>query len=357
MRLVIFGLSFSSTWGNGHAALWRGLIAALVAQGHDVTFFERDVSYYADHRDMAEMPGGTLRLYKSWDEVAPRAEAAVREADVAMVTSFCPDGIAASDLVCSGRALRCFYDLDTPVTLAALDAKESVAYIGPHGLTGFDLVLSYTGGEALTALQTRLGARRVDAFYGWADPAAYYRVPTVSHYEATLSYLGTYAADRQDALDRLLIEPARRRPTERFIIGGAQYPQTFPWTTNIYFVRHLPPVEHCTFYSSARMTLNITRAAMARMGWCPSGRLFEAACCGTPILSDHWEGLDAFFEPGREIVIAESTEDALGALDLSDEALQVIAHRARERVLAEHTSAHRARSMIELFERAGSAEV
>ena len=357
MRLVIFGLSYSSSWGNGHAALWRGLIAALVADGHHVTFFERDVPYYADHRDMTDVPGGTLLLYESWDAIAHRAATAVNESDVAIVTSFCPDGIAASDLVCGGRALRCFYDLDTPVTIAALDADETVPYLGPHGLTGFDLVLSYTGGEALSALRTRLGARRVAAFYGWADPTSYRRVQPAAHYEATLSYLGTYAADRQDALERLLIEPARQRPSERFVIGGAQYPQTFPWMDNIYFVRHLPPAEHCTFYSSARMTLNITRAAMARMGWCPSGRLFEAACCGTPILSDHWEGLDAFFEPGREIVIADTTDSAMAALDLSDESLRTIAHRARERVLAEHTAAHRAKTMIELFRQAATAEV
>ena len=357
MRLVIFGLSLSSSWGNGHAVLWRSLIAALVAQGHHVTFFERDVPYYAHHRDMSDLPGGRLQLYESWNDIAPQAAKAVNEADVAIVTSFCPDGAAAADLVCGGRALRCFYDLDTPVTIAALEADEPVSYLGPHGLTGFDLVLSYTGGEALAALQARLGARRVAAFYGWADPGAYRRVRPASHYQATLSYLGTYAADRQDALERLLIEPARRRPPDRFVIGGAQYPQTFPWTQNIYFVRHLPPAEHCTFYSSARMTLNITRAAMARMGWCPSGRLFEAACCGTPILSDRWVGLDAFFEPGREIVIADSTDEAMAALDLPEEALQAIAHRARERVLAEHTSAHRARTMIELFEQAATAEV
>ena len=354
---MIFGLSFSSSWGNGHAALWRGLNAALVAEGHHVTFFERDVSYYADHRDLTHVPGGTLQIYRSWEDVARQAATAVSEADVAIVTSFCPDGIAASDMVCGGRALRCFYDLDTPVTIAALDADEPVAYIGPHGLTGFDLVLSYTGGEALAALKERLGARRVAALYGWADPASYYRVRPAAQYEATLSYLGTYAADRQDALERLLIEPARRRPSERYVIGGAQYPQAFPWTDNIYFVRHLPPGEHCRFYSSARMTLNITRAAMTRMGWCPSGRLFEAACCGTPILSDRWEGLDAFFEPDREIVIADNTEDALGALDLSDQALRAMANRARDRVLAEHTAAHRARTMIELFERATTSEV
>ena len=350
MRFVVFGLSVSSSWGNGHASLWRGLIRALVARGHGVSFFERDVPYYASHRDLHELPGATLILYRDWHEVREEARRAISEADVAMVTSFCPDGVAATRLVREGRALRCFYDLDTPVTLAAVAAREPVAYLDASRLAGFDLVLSYTGGKALDALRDRLDAGNVAPFYGWADPDAYRAVTPQPHYAATLSYLGTYAADRQAALERLLIEPARRRPDQRFVIGGALYPADFPWTESIFFVRHLPPAEHCAFYSSARITLNITRAAMAVMGWCPSGRLFEAACCGTPILSDTWLGLDHFFEPGREILVAGTTEEALAALDLGGGTLAAIAHRARERVLSDHTAARRAEQLVALVE-------
>ena len=285
--------------------------------------------------------------------MAHLARQAADAADVAIVTSFCPDALAATSLVGDSRAaLRCFYDLDTPVTLDRLEAREPVPYIGPSGLADFDLVLSYTGGGALEALRTRLGARRTAALYGWADPAVYRPVTAQPAYLADLSYLGTYAADRQDMLARLFVAPARARAASRFVIGGAQYPQDFPWTQNIFFVRHLPPPEHPAFYSSSRMTLNVTRAAMARMGWCPSGRLFEAAACGTPILSDSWPGLDAFFEPGREIIVASTTEGALAALDANPDALRTMARRARERVLAEHTAAHRARTLIGLFETA-----
>jgi spore maturation protein CgeB len=167
-------------------------------------------------------------------------------------------------------------------------------------------------------------------------------VDPVSHFVSDLSYLGTYAEDRQAVLETLLIEPARRRPERRFLIGGAQYPQDFPWADNIFFVRHLPPPEHPAFFASSRLTLNITRQAMAEMGWCPSGRLFEAAACGAPILSDWWEGLDAFFEPGRDILVGRTSADAVAALDLGDAELRRIAANARERVLAEHTSAQRA---------------
>lgn len=353
MRIVIFGLSVSSSWGNGHAALWRGLITALLAGGHRVTFFERDVPYYAQARDLHALPGkgGRLVLYPDWDGVRREAELALRDADVGMVTSYCPDAEAASMLVLGSRvAARCFYDLDTPVTLARLAAGERVEYVPQDGLGGFDVVLSYTGGEALDLLRRRLGARRAVPIYGSVDPAIHCPAPPRPEFAARLSYLGTYAADRQATLERLLIEPARRRPDDGFVIGGAQYPDGFPWTDNIRFVHHLPPGDHAAFYCSSRLTLNVTRAAMARSGWCPSGRLFEAAACGVPILTDDWAGLDAFFEPGSEILVARTTEDALAALDLPQAELDRIARRARERTLAEHTAARRAREMVTALE-------
>jgi spore maturation protein CgeB len=357
MKIVIFGLTISSSWGNGHATLWRGLCRALAAEGHRIVFYERDVPYYAGNRDLTEIPGGELVLYAEWAETRRRAERDILDADVAMVTSFCPDGIAASELVWAApRALKTFYDLDTPVTLSNIERGEQLSYIGPDGLGGFDLVLSYTGGAALEALRTRLGARRVLPLYGHVDPAVHRAVAPAPHYRADLSYLGTWSADRQDAVEALLVEPARRTPDRRFLIGGAQYPQDFPWAPNIYFVRHLPPVEHPAFFSSSRLTLNVTRRAMADMGWCPSGRLFEAAACGTAMLSDSWDGLDAFFTPGEEILVARQTADSLAALALSDAELRRIGANARERVLGEHTSAKRAEDLLQGLESAGVAE-
>ncbi len=357
MNIVIFGLSVSSSWGNGHASLWRGLIGALLDAGHRVTFWERDVPYYREHRDLHALPpGGTLELYADWDDALPRMRRSLGDAEIGMVTSYCPDGLAATALVQASRAgVRCFYDLDTPVTLARLQAGESVDYIGPDGLAGFDLVLSYTGGAALDALREKLGARRVAPIYGSVDPAQHRPAPPRPDYQAALSYLGTYAADRQAALERLFVEPARALPDERFVIGGAQYPESFPWTPNTWFVRHLPPPEHPAFYCSSRLTLNVTREAMARMGWCPSGRLFEAAACGAPILSDAWPGLDEFFTPGTEILVADTTADALDALRRPAGDLSAIARRARERTLDEHTATRRAVQMVQAFEDASIA--
>lgn len=348
MKLVIFGLTVSSSWGNGHATLWRGLCRALARQGHEVVFFERDVPYYAAHRDVFALPGGgTLHLFDDWEATVPVARKHLADADVAMVTSYCADGVAATELALASPArLRVFYDMDTPVTLDRLQTGQPVNYIGPRGLRDFDLVLSYTGGRALDELKTRLGARRVAPLYGSVDPDVHGPAEPVPHFGADLSYLGTYAEDRQAALEALLIEPARQRPDLRFLIGGALYPQDFPWNDNIFFVRHVEPPQHPAFYASSRLTLNITRRAMKAMGYCPSGRFFEAAACGTPVLTDRWEGLDAFFEPGEEILVAESTDEALAALALSDEARRRIARRARERTLEEHTADRRAGNLV-----------
>lgn len=357
MKLVIFGLTISSAWGNGHATLWRGLCRALGAHGHDVTFFEHDVPYYAAHRDCVEPDGCRLRLYREWADVWREAERELAGADVAMVTSYCPDGVNASSAVLGSPALRVFYDLDTPITLSRLSKGESVSYLPADGLGDFDLVLSYTGGRALSELRSRLSARQVAPLYGSVDPDAHYRVPPSSSYRADMSYLGTYALDRQERLEELFVEPARRRPDRKFVIGGSQYPLDFPWAPNIFYVSHMPPPLHPEFYCSSALTLNVTRGAMAEMGYCPSGRLFEAAACGTPIVSDSWEGLERFFEPGREILIASRTDDVLQALDLPAEALEGIAEAARDRTLAEHTAECRAVELERTLEQASAGEL
>jgi spore maturation protein CgeB len=352
VKTVIFGLTISSSWGNGHATLWRGLCKYLIRAGHDVTFFERDVPYYAGARDFPQLPGGSLLLYASWPTVEQTARRAIVDADAIILTSYCADGLEVTELMLEqARPLKIFYDLDTPITLARLHAGERLSYIGPDGLAGFDLVLSFTGGPRLVEeYRKKLGARQIMPLYGHVDPDVHHPVMPQPHYRADLSYLGTYSDDRQRTLEQLFVHPARARQDLRFLIGGAQYPQDFPWSPNIYFVRHLPPAEHAAFFASSRLTLNVTRRAMADMGWCPSGRLFEAAACGTPIISDPWDGIEHFFSPGEEILLADSTPDALAALAHDDDVLEQIARRARERTLDEHSSAKRAEELISLLE-------
>jgi spore maturation protein CgeB len=352
MRLVIFGLTVSSSWGNGHATLWRGLCNALSAQGHRIVFFERDVPYYASHRDLIAPETFALRLYNDWTETSAEAKRAIDEADAAVVTSYCPDAAVASELVLASSAIKVFYDLDTAVTLEKLRQNEAVSYIPSYGLSGFDLVLSYVGGRALNELQSLLGARRVAPLYGSVDPDLHKPVARSSHYDSDLSYLGTYASDRQQILEELFIEPAHRLPKKKFLLGGAQYPENFPWSDNVWFVRHVPPAEHPAFYSSSRATLNVTRAAMASNGFCPSGRLFEAAACETPIVSDCWEGLEEFFEPERELLVAKSSGDVVRALSRSPDELRQVGKAARERALGAHTARHRSQELLSLLEAA-----
>jgi|SRR5579859_2472374 len=347
MKVVIFGLTLSSSWGNGHATLWRALCSALCRRRHQVVFFEKDVPYYAAARDFRELPeGGKLILYSALSEVVAESRRELADADLAMTTSYCPDALAATELILNSEAaVKAFYDLDTPVTLARLARGDVVEYIPARGLRDFDLVLSYTGGHALAELRSVLGAQQVAPLYGSVDPGTHFPVAAVEDYRADLSYLGTYAPDRQASLEELFIKPAREQVGRRFVIGGSLYPQSFPWAANIYFVQHMPPPLHPAFFCSSRATLNVTRGAMAKYGFCPSGRLFEAAACGVPVLSDVWEGLETFFTPGEELIAVRSSEDVIAALDRSDEELTCIGRAARERALREHTADTRARQL------------
>lgn len=356
MRIVIFGLSVSSAWGNGHATLWRGLIRALDELGHEVVFFEQDVPYYAAHRDLAALGGhARLCLYPTWEDVRTYAAASIDEADVAIVTSYCPDGRDASAVVLdSGVPCRVFYDLDTPVTLARLAWGDDVSYLPPHGLRDFDLVLSFTGGRALAELSDQLGARLVAPLYGSVDPDVHAPAGARAAWSAQCSYLGTWSSDRQDAFERLFVEPARRQRERAFVVGGAMYPPEVAWPPNVNRFEHVAPADHPAFYCSSPLTLNVTRAPMAELGYCPSGRLFEAAACGVPVLSDRWDGLDTFFAPGDEILIAETTDDAVEAMGIPRADLERIGRRARERVLATHTARHRAAELVELIESSAS---
>jgi spore maturation protein CgeB len=350
MRLTVFGLTLSSSWGNGHATLWRGLGRALADRGHKICFFERDTPYYAKNRDLTQWADGDLVLYADWPEIKEQANAAIESADATIITSFCPDARPASELLWnSAKGLKIFYDLDTPVTLAEYQKNGSVSYIPNDGLRQFDLVLSFTGGSARQELARLLGARNVAALYGHVDPNVHRPSAPGKTYQANLSYLGTFAPDRQPTLERLFVEPARILPDKRFLIAGALYPDNFPWVPNMYFVQHLPPPEHAAFFSSSELTLNVTRPSMAQMGFCPSGRLFEAAACQTPIVSDYWPGIEEFFEPGKEILLVNETPDVVEALFSAPDRLAELGQAGRRRVLSQHTSAHRAREFEQLI--------
>ena len=346
MKITIFGLTISSSWGNGHATPYRALLRALHRMGHAVVFYERDVPYYARRRDFASADFCRLVLYSAWDDVRDRARLDLRDSDVVIHASYCPEGARIIDeLAGVSRPLRVFYDLDTPITLEKL-ASEGVDYLRADQIPHFDLYLSWCGGEILRQLEQRWHARKALPLYGCVDPNVHARVAVPEPYRCLMSYMGTYAADRQHKLETLFLQPARRLSREAFVLAGSMYPRDAHWPSNLRHFEHVSSHDHPALYSSSRFTLNLTRDAMARGGYCPSGRLFEAAACGTPIISDWFEGLDRFFIPEEEIFIASDADDVLRALDTSGEQLARLASRARRRTLAEHTGARRAEQLV-----------
>jgi spore maturation protein CgeB len=349
LEFVFLGLSITSSWGNGHATTYRGLVRELARSGHRITFLERDLPFYAENRDLADPSFCTTHLYGSLEELKDRFADTLRSADVVIVGSYVPEGVAIGDWVQShARGVVAFYDIDTPVTLRALVDAAGATYLARRQIPHYDLYLSFTGGPTLVRLEREFGAPRARALYCSVDPDTYCQASYAEEPEWDLGYLGTYSPDRQPTVDRFLCEPARAWPKGRFIVAGPQYPDAeLGWPANVRRVHHLSPAEHRAFYNRQRFTLNVTRADMIAAGWSPSVRLFEAAACATPIVSDVWQGIEAFFEPGREILLARTTADVLQRLQTMPETARLaMGDRARHRVLAEHTAAHRAEALV-----------
>ena len=341
LTVVVLGLSITSSWGNGHATTYRALLRAFAARGHDVLFLERDVPWYAEHRDLARPPFCRTELYASVAELRARHARAVRDADLVIVGSYVPDGVAVGEWVTrTARGATAFYDIDTPVTLAKL-ARGDTEYLSRDLVPRYDAYLSFTGGGTLERLEREYGSPMARALYCAVDPALYFPEPADERWD--LAYMGTYSDDRQPTLDRLLVEPARGWAAGRFAVVGPQYPADIVWPPNVERVAHLPPERHRAFYNAQRFTLNVTRADMVAAGHSPSVRLFEAAACGTPIVSDEWDGLGSVFALDSEILVARSAADTLAFLrELPDAERRAVGSRARVRVLGAHTAAHRA---------------
>jgi spore maturation protein CgeB len=340
VKIVFCGLSITSSWGNGHATNYRALVRELTARGHEVLFCERDVPWYAAQRDLPEPPWGRTSLYGSLEELAERHAEDVAAADLVVIGSYVPEGVAVSEWALeTARGATAFYDIDTPVTLGKLRRGDE-EYLSPELVSRFDLYLSFTGGPTLERLEDEFGARRVIAFYCLVDPDAYRPLMKAPRWD--LGYLGTYSEDRQPLLARLLIEPARRAPQMNFVVAGPQYPPEIEWPDNVERIEHIAPDDHPAFYGSQRFTLNVTRPEMRAAGWSPSVRLFEAAACEVPVISDRWEGLDQIFALDEEILVADTTDDVVDFLrEIAEEERAAIAGRARERVLGEHTAERR----------------
>ncbi len=340
LKIVILGVSISSPSENGHATIYRGLIRELAARGHDVLFLERETEP-VPHPDVPSASCGRTEHYASVRELKQRFNSAVRDADFVIVGSSVQEGIAIGEWVTRiAQGATAFYDIDTPVTMANL-IKRDPGDICPALIPRYHIYLSFTGGPLLPYIEKHYGSPMARPLYGSVDATLFF--PEERTHKWDLGYLGCYSQDRQRAFDRLLLEPARRWGEGQFIVAGAQYPRSVHWPHNVKRLTHLALGKHRSFYNSQRFTLNITPANRSATGFSPSAHLFEAAACGTPIITDFWQGLDTFFKPDDEILISHSPDETLIYLEeISELDRRRIGYRARERVLARHTSRHRA---------------
>jgi spore maturation protein CgeB len=341
LRIVVLGLSLTSSWGNGHATTYRALLNALHGRGHRILFLERDVPWYAAHRDLPQPPFAELKLYQDLTELMTRYAGPVQNADLVIVGSFVPQGVEVGDWVQrTSKGVTAFYDIDTPVTLAKLAGGDH-EYLEPRQIAAYDLYLSFAGGPILDRLERQYGSPMARPLYCAVDPSLYY--PEDQPLRWDLGYMGTYSQDRQPGVERLLIDVARQEDERCFVVAGPNYPTEIDWPANVQRIDHLPPAQHRTFYNSQRYTLNITRADMITAGYSPSVRLFEAAACATPIISDYWDGLETFFDLGRSLLVARSTEEVLGYLcEKNKEQRRAIGRAGYEQVMQRHTAGHRA---------------
>ncbi|MFN7117443.1 MAG: glycosyltransferase [Saprospiraceae bacterium] len=355
-NIVIIGLTLSSSWGNGHATTYRGLVRELTRQGHRVLFLEQDMPWYANHRDLPNPHFYDFQLYSAPEDLKTRFKEEMKSADLVIVGSYVQQGVKVGTWVNNvAEGITAFYDIDTPVTMRKL-GNNDYEYLHPDLIPRYDIYLSFTGGPMLDFIETHYKSPMARALYCSVDPNIYYPEDLEKKYD--LGYLGTYSEDRQPALKKLMLDAAKRWQEGRFVIAGPNYPDSIDFPANVQHIEHLPPAQHRYFYNAQRFTLNITRADMIAAGYSPSVRLFEAAACGIPIISDFWEGLDTLFTFNEEILIAKSKEDTLKYLTtISETERRNLGERARQKVLQAHTAAHRAYELIAYLEEVTQATV
>lgn len=351
LNIVVLGLSITSSWGNGHATTFRGLIRELNKKGHKVSFLERDAPWYASNRDLPHPVYCNTFLYSSVDELKQGYADLIRFADLVIVGSYVPEGVEVGKFVtATAEGITAFYDIDTPVTLAKI-SNNDFEYLHPQLISKYNMYLSFTGGPTLQYIEKEYGSPMARAFYCSFDPKLYY--PEEQEIKWDLGYLGTYSDDRQPPLQKLMLDAASILKQHKFVVAGPQYPKSINWLANTERIEHLPPSVHRQFYNSQRFTMNITRANMIKAGYSPSIRLFEAAACGTPIISDYWQGIETIFEPGKEILITASATQTMQYLkEISEDERKTIGEKARQKVLAKHTAAHRATELEQYFSEA-----
>lgn len=335
---VVFIARLDCTLHDPRASACRQLAAALTDRGHRLLILEHNQKF---KRKLEPRAFGQTMFYESLKELKDRFTAAIRSADFVMVGSNVHDGAAIGDWVTHvAQGTTAFYDLNTPITLSKLDRGES-QHLTRSLIQRYHLYLSLTGGPLLELLNKYYGVRMVRPLYGSVDASRFY--PERSKLKWDLAYVGDFNEDRLPGLDELLLEPARHWPAGRFVVAGHGHLQSPDWPENVKRLAMAGPGKERAFYNAQRFALNVTGADMIKGGFSPGLRIFEAAACGTPIISDYWEDLETFFAPEEEILFARSAKEVLEYLRAirEDERLR-IGERARRRILSEHSAEQRA---------------
>jgi spore maturation protein CgeB len=346
MRIAFFGSSLVSAYWNGAATYYRGIIRALAERGHQVTFYEPDAYDRQKHRDIPDPDWAEVVVYQVDEGThdVDRMLDLARGSDLVVKAS----GVGVFDAYLEREVLNLkspdtsviFWDVDAPATLDRLAGDPNDPF--RPLVKNYDAVFTYGGGQPVIDCYESFGARQCVPIYNALDPTTHFPVEPVNRFRSDLSFLGNRLPDREARVEEFFLKPAAELPQSRFLLGGSGWGDK-PMPESVEYVHHVYTPDHNAFNCSARSVLNISRASMARYGFSPATRVFEAVGAGACLLTDAWEGIEMFLAPGEEVLVAHSGEDvARFVRDLDDERCRRIGQAARRRVLAEHTYAHRA---------------
>jgi spore maturation protein CgeB len=348
MKIAFFGSSLVSAYWNGAATYYRGIVRGLHACGHEITFYEPDAYERQQHRDIADPAWATVVVYAGvGTDGVERALEEARHADVLVKAS----GVGVFDEMLERAVLEVrrpeatvvFWDVDAPATLDRIRANpaDPFAALVPR----YDLVLTYGGGDPVVKAYAALGARAAIPIYNALDPDTHHPTAADPRFECDLAFLGNRLPDREARVEEFLLRPAASRPARRFLLGGSGWHDK-PRPANVRYAGHVGTADHNAFNATPLAVLNVNRESMARYGFSPPTRVFEAAGAGACLVTDAWEGIELFLEPGREVLVARSGDEVAAHLDALDEPTsRAIGDRARRRVVSEHTYGHRAREV------------
>jgi spore maturation protein CgeB len=351
LKIAFYGSSLVSAYWNGAATYYRGIIKELNRLGHDITFYEPDAYERQQHRDIPDPEWARVVVYNNDEASALAVLKEAANADVVIKAS----GVGVFDELLEAEVLKqrkdnqliIFWDVDAPATLERMDQNSADPF--RQLVPQYDLILTYGGGQPVIDAYTAFGAKQCFPVYNALDPETHHPVAEDERFSCDLAFLGNRLPDREARVEEFFLKAAASLPGQRFAIGGSGWgDKAMP--ANVNYIGHVYTKDHNAFNCTAKAVLNISRDSMAKMGFSPATRVFEAAGAGACIITDHWEGIDVFFEPGKEILVAENGDEVASILSgLSPEAAKAIGDAAYQRVLKDHTYAHRARQADKLF--------